>query len=187
MTFSKTSFFVAISVVAVLSGCAKLRFWESDSADTNNSVNVRPSSTIKRSSDEAMVYYPVQQSSVPEMVSDFSASEEEDSSGYEQMGNLPLPSNAIELLPASIAGVWNLSMNGRQCRIATPQTKFGRGYRAGPLNCSGIISRIKSWNVKGKKLYFYDDTGRVVVTLFSFQVDRFEGYTFDNKPVILSR
>lgn len=175
MSFSKISFFVVISTVILLAGCLTPR---------NESGN------------ELEVFYPVQQMSTFEVMSDPSSSisEEAYASMYEkdaqsdgQMANLELPDNAIDLFPASIAGVWNLSMGGKSCRIATPQTKFGQGYRAAPLHCPGIVSQVNSWAIRGKKLYFYSNLGRVIVALHSTNVNRFEGKTLDGYSVALSR
>ncbi len=181
MSFSKISFFVAISTVTLLGGCLTSQF---DSDDSGNTLEV---------------FYPLQQIQT-EVMSDPSSSrssayEAADSSMYEKgdsksdgrMTSLELPSNATDLFPASIAGVWNLSMGGKVCRIATPQTKFGQGYRARPLHCPGIVSQVSSWAVKEKRLYFYNNSGRVIVTLYSSNVDRFEGRTLDDHPVVLSR
>ncbi len=181
MSFSKISFFVALSTVMLLGGCSTTRF---DSNDGSNALEV---------------FYPSQQMTTLE-VSDLSStsssiSESANASMYEKgdsqsdgrMANLELPSNATDLFPASIAGVWNLSMGGKVCRIATPQTKFGQGYRAGPLQCPGIASQVRSWAVKGKRLYFYNNSGRVIFVLYSSNVDRFEGRTLDDHPVVLSR
>ncbi|WP_336278675.1 AprI/Inh family metalloprotease inhibitor [Bartonella sp. CB175] len=181
MTFSKNSFFVAISAITILGGCLPSQFKNNDKGDA------------------VEVFYPTQQTLTSDLMSYPETShssetekkntsyEEEYSGGNERMANLELPSNAVELFPASIAGVWNLSVGGKHCRIATPQTKFGRGYRAAPLRCPGIVSRVNSWAIKGKKLYFYDNSGRIVVSLYSSNINRFEGHTLDYYQVILSR
>ncbi|MET3559492.1 hypothetical protein ABID39_000162 [Bartonella japonica] len=176
MSFSKKSFFVVISTVTFLAGCLTSR---------NNS------------GDALEVFYPVQQISTFEVMSDPSSSVSEAAyaSMYEtgevqsdgQMANFELPDNAVDLFPASIAGVWNLSMGGKSCRIATPQTKFGQGYRAGPLHCPGIVSQVNSWDIRGKRLYFYDKSGRIIVVLHSNDLNLFEGKTLDGYPVSLRR
>ncbi len=181
MAFSRVSFFVALSTVMFLGGCSTTRF---DGNDDNNALEV---------------FYPSQQMTILE-ASDLSSpsssiSEDANALVYEKgdsqsdgrMASLELPSSATDLFPASIAGVWNLSMGGKVCRIATPQTKFGKGYRAGPLHCPGIASQVRSWDVKGKRLYFYNNSGRVILVLYSSNVDRFEGRTLDDHPVVLSR
>ncbi len=181
MAFSKVSFFVALSTVMFLGGCSTTRF---DGNDDGNALEV---------------FYPSQQMTILE-ASDLSSTsssisedanapmyEKGDSQSDGRMASLELPSNATDLFPASIAGVWNLSMGGKVCRIATPQTKFGQGYRAGPLHCPGIASQVRSWAVKGKRLYFYNNFGRVILVFYSSNVDRFEGRTLDDHPVILSR
>ncbi|MET3589074.1 hypothetical protein ABID23_000144 [Bartonella silvatica] len=182
MSFSKILLLVVLLAVTLLEGCSTLRF---DSDDRDNAVEAS---------------YSLHEIPTFEIISDSPSSrslrsETEDVSMYErgssqsdgQMASLELPGNAIELFPASIAGVWKLSVSGKTCRIATPQTKFGQGYRAGPLNCPGIISQVNSWGIKGKRLYFYNNSGRVIVALYSSDIDRFEGRTLDNHLVILSR
>ncbi|WP_142416614.1 AprI/Inh family metalloprotease inhibitor [Bartonella massiliensis] len=179
MSFSKISFFFAISTVILLGGCSTTRF---DNNDNSNALEV---------------FYPSQQMTTLEVSDPSSASssmseaasmyEKGDSQSDGRMASLELPSNATDLFPASIAGVWNLSIGGKVCRIATPQTKFGQGYRAGPLHCPGIASQVRSWAVKGKRLYFYNNSGRVIIALYSSNVDRFEGRTLDDYSVVLSR
>ncbi len=181
MPFSKISLFVALSTVIFLGGCSTSRFDRNDGSNTLE------------------VFYPLQQMPTEVMfdpsssrlsasgAADVSMYEKGDSQSDERMASLELPSSATDLFPASIAGVWNLSMGGKVCRIATPQTKFGQGYRAGPLHCPGIVSQVSSWAIKGKRLYFYNNSGRVIVTLYSSNVDRFEGRTLDDHPVVLSR
>ncbi|ENN90134.1 AprI/Inh family metalloprotease inhibitor [Bartonella bovis] len=177
MIFSRISTFIALSAIIILSGCSTSRFRNNDSSNARE------------------VVYPVQQMSefvtaadLPESETSTSSIDEREYSRSEiQEASIELPSNTVDLFPASIAGVWNLSINGKVCRIATPQTKFGQGYRAGPLLCPKTFSGVKSWAVKGKKLYFYDDSGAAIATFYSTSGDYFEGRTFDNQPVFLSR
>ncbi|AQX28584.1 MULTISPECIES: AprI/Inh family metalloprotease inhibitor [unclassified Bartonella] len=176
MIFSKISFSVALSIIAILSGCSTSRFGKSD----GNNI--------------AEVFYPVQQVLEPK-ASDTLKSEMLSSSDYEkeytqndvQLTNFETPNDAIDLLSTSIAGVWNISIGGKSCRIATPRTKFGSGYRASPLNCPRIFAKVNSWAVKEKKLYFYDKSGSVVAVLYSFGRDYLEGRTLDNQQIILDR
>ncbi len=176
MTFPKISFFIVLFIIAILSGCASSQFGNSDG---NNITEV---------------FYPVQQLLEPE-TSDTLNSEVLTSSNYEkeyaqddtQLTRFEVPDNAVDLFPTNIVGVWNLSIGNKSCRIATPQTKFGSGYRAGPLNCPRIFAKVNSWAVKEKKLYFYDRSGSVVAVLYSFGKDYLEGRTLDNQPVVLDR
>ena len=75
------------------------------------------------------------------------------------------PANAPDLSAGSVAGVWNATVAGQSCRIATPQTKFGQGYRAGPLRCPVPVASVKSWNVAGKQLVLYDENGGTLARL----------------------
>lgn len=106
--------------------------------------------------------------------------------GNQQVASLP-PANAAEITPGAVAGVWNASLGGQSCKIATPQTKFGQGYRAGPLRCPGELSGLASWAVKGSQLVLYDAAGGTVATLYSAGGSRFDGQTSGGQSVSLSR
>jgi hypothetical protein len=97
------------------------------------------------------------------------------------------PANAADVTTASVAGVWNATVSGQSCKVATPQTKFGAGYRAGPLHCPAPLDGIKSWNVAGKQLALYDESGGVLARLYSTGAERFDGQTTSGLPVSLSR
>jgi len=104
-----------------------------------------------------------------------------------EVASLQPPANASDLTPGAIAGVWKASVGGLNCQIATPQTKYGQGYRAGPLHCPEAFSKVASWAVSGKQLNFYDGAGSAVATLYSAGPSRFEGNTVNGQAVILSR
>ncbi|MBO6717525.1 MAG: protease inhibitor Inh/omp19 family protein [Rhizobiaceae bacterium] len=95
--------------------------------------------------------------------------------------------NAPELTPGAVAGVWNATVAGQGCRVATPQTKFGKGFRAGPLRCPAPLDGVKSWNVEGKQLALYDQNGGVLARLYSSGTERFDGQTSGGLPIALSR
>jgi hypothetical protein len=97
------------------------------------------------------------------------------------------PANASDVTATSVAGVWNATVSGQSCRIATPQTKFGAGFRAGPLHCPAPLDGIKSWNVSGKQLSLYDEGGGVLARLYSTAGERFDGQTSSGLPISLSR
>lgn len=88
---------------------------------------------------------------------------------------------------SGVAGVWSVSTAGQSCKVATPQTKYGQGFRAGPLKCPGDMGNVKSWNVAGKQLVFYDETGGKLATLYQSSPGRFDGQTTGGAAVSLSR
>jgi hypothetical protein len=98
-----------------------------------------------------------------------------------------LEQNAPEISASSVAGVWNASVGGQSCRVATPQTRFGQGFRAGPLRCPAPLDGVKSWNVSGKQLALYDEGGGVLARLYSSGGERFDGQTSTGQAVSLSR
>lgn len=97
------------------------------------------------------------------------------------------PANAPDLTAGSVAGVWNATVSGQGCKIATPQTKFGQGYRAGPLRCPAPLDGVKSWNVSGKQLTLYGDGGTALARLYSSGAEKFDGQTEGGLPISLSR
>ena len=107
--------------------------------------------------------------------------------GTETPGSFEVAANAQDLTAGSVAGVWNASVSGQGCRIATPQTKFGQGFRAGPLRCPPPLDTVKSWNVEGKQLALYDESGSVLARLYSTGGERFDGQTTSGLAVSLSR
>lgn len=105
-----------------------------------------------------------------------------------QVAALPGPDAAApDLTTASVAGVWNASVGGQSCRVATPQTKFGAGYRAGPLRCPAPIDGVRSWNVSGKQLSLFDESGSAIATLYSSGEGKFNGQTATGLPISLNR
>lgn len=107
----------------------------------------------------------------------------------EQVASLPPApaANAPDVTIGSVAGVWNVTVGGASCRVATPQTKFGAGYRAGPLRCPAPADGIRSWNVSGKQLTFYDDNGSALASLYASSAGRFDGQTTSGQAISLSR
>lgn len=97
------------------------------------------------------------------------------------------PPAATDVTTANVAGVWTASVAGQSCKVATPQTKFGAGYRAGPLRCPAPLDGVKSWNVSGKQLALYDESGGVLARLYSTGGERFDGQTAGGQPISLSR
>lgn len=95
--------------------------------------------------------------------------------------------SAPELTAGSVAGVWSATVAGQNCRVATPQTKFGQGFRAGPLRCPAPLDGVKSWNVAGKQLSLYDEGGNVLARLYSSGEAKFDGQTSAGQPISLSR
>jgi len=105
----------------------------------------------------------------------------------EQVAMAETPSNAHELSAANIAGVWKASVDGMPCQIATPMTKFGQGYRAGPMRCPAALANINVWNIQGRELVFYNREGTPQATLYSTDGASFVGRSSDGAQIILTR
>lgn len=97
------------------------------------------------------------------------------------------PPSALALGPLAVAGVWQVSTPNASCRIATPQTKFGRGFRAAPLHCPPEIAQITSWGIDSRHLQFYDKNGKTIASLYSQTQGHFYGKTLLGTPLHLDR
>jgi hypothetical protein len=95
--------------------------------------------------------------------------------------------SAVDITAGGVAGVWSVNVSGQTCRIATPQTKYGQGYRAGPLHCPPPLDGVKSWAVNGKQLALYDQNGSVLARLYASAANKFDGQTDKGQPISLSR
>lgn len=182
MTWTKLVVLAASVGALTLAGCSSARF---------SSMNTRSTSTTIAEPLEPAPAGTVTASQLPPpggMPNDPAAFPEAPGGGAPVTEGVQVASaGAVDLTPSSVAGVWNASVAGQGCRVATPQTKFGQGYRAGPLRCPAPLDTMKSWNVEGKQLSLYDQDGAVLARLYSSGGERFDGQTATGLPVSLSR
>ncbi|TPL03286.1 hypothetical protein FJ938_18300 [Mesorhizobium sp. B2-4-14] len=179
MNFSKSGL-VAVSLAALFaSGCTTSRF---SSMDEQQPAPLQPAPSGQVTSNQL----PPPASPGTTDPSQFPTAPQNT-----QVASLPpdgsAPAGAADLNAASVAGVWNASVSGQSCKIATPQTKFGAGFRAGPLHCPAPIDGIKSWNVTGKQLTLYDENGGSLARLYSSGGSKFDGQTSNGQPISLTR
>ncbi|RUT84898.1 MULTISPECIES: protease inhibitor Inh/omp19 family protein [unclassified Mesorhizobium] len=179
MTFSKTGL-VAVSLAAlVASGCSTSRFSSMDDQQPapleaapagKVTANQLPPPASPGTTDPSQFPTAPANTQVAALPADGSA-----------------PAGASDVTAASVAGVWNASVAGQSCKVATPQTKFGAGFRAGPLHCPAPMDGVKSWNVAGKQLTLYDESGGALARLYSSGGSKFDGQTSNGQPISLTR
>ena len=179
MAFSKTGL-VAVSLMAVLAaGCSSTRF-------SSMNTQAEPLEAAPAGSVTASTLPPPAAPGSP--ATDPASFPEAPGASTDVASITPDPAaTAPDITTANVAGVWNASVSGQSCRVATPQTKFGAGYRAGPLRCPAPVDGVKSWNVAGKQLSLYDESGSVVARLYSSGEGKFDGQTSTGLPISLSR
>ena len=179
MTFSRSGL-VAVSLAALFaSGCSTSRFSSMDDQQPAP-LQPAPAGTVSGS-----------QLPPPAAPGTTDPSQFPTAPAGTQVAALPpdgsAPAGAADLTAASVAGVWNASVSGQSCKVATPQTKFGAGFRAGPLHCPAPMDGIKSWNVAGKQLTLYDENGGTLARLYSSGGSKFDGQTSTGLPISLTR
>ena len=178
MIFSRSGL-IAVSLTALLaSGCSSSRFASEDT--TPEPLTPAPAGTVTGdklpppSGPTTGSQFP----SAPGTTTDVAAA---------TPAPVAPPANAPDVTATSVAGVWNATVSGQSCKVATPQTKYGAGFRAGPLRCPAPLDGVKSWNVAGKQLALYDADGGVLARLYSSGAERFDGQTQSGVPISLSR
>ncbi|MEQ1943671.1 AprI/Inh family metalloprotease inhibitor [Mesorhizobium sp. VNQ89] len=179
MAFSKISL-AAVSLAVLTAGCSSTRF---------SSMNEQPAPLQAAPSGSVTSSTTLPPPASPTTPTDPAAFPTAPGAGTQVAAAGPDPAAAAapDLTTANVAGVWSASVAGQSCRVATPQTKFGSGYRAGPLRCPAPVDGVKSWNVAGKQLSLYDESGSVVATLYSSGEGKFNGQTATGLPISLSR
>ncbi|MDZ5699250.1 MULTISPECIES: AprI/Inh family metalloprotease inhibitor [Phyllobacteriaceae] len=178
MPYSKTGTFAVALLALALAGCQSGRFSNQPASSTPAPLTPAPTGQVTGSQ--------LPPPSAPDQNS-FPAAPGQDGTTDVAALDPNLSASAPEITAGSVAGVWSVSVAGQNCRVATPQTKFGQGYRAGPLRCPAPLDGVKSWNVSGNQLAFYDENGDLLATLHSTGQERFSGQTTSGTAVSLSR
>jgi hypothetical protein len=163
---------LAATLAVLLAGCQSSRFNQVESRPAP--LPAAPSGTVSSAT------LPPPATPTPPTVTD---------PALDQMAAAPAapPVDAPDLTPGTVGGVWTVSVSGQSCKIATSQTKYGSGFRAGPLRCPAPVDGVKSWNVAGKQLSLYDENGGVMARLYSSGPEKFDGQTESGVPISFSR
>jgi hypothetical protein len=104
-----------------------------------------------------------------------------------QMAAADPADTAPDLTTGNVVGAWNASVSGQSCQLITSLTKLGSNNRAASRGCAAPVNGVKSWNVAGKQLSLYDESGSTVATLYSSGAEKFNGQTSTGLPISLSR
>lgn len=177
MGFSKTGL-VAVSLAALLvAGCSSTRF--SSMNQQPEPLQPAPSGTVTSSTalpPPAAPGTPADPSSFPEAPG-----------ASTQMAAADPAATAPDITTGTVVGAWNASVSGQSCQLITSLTKLGSNNRAASRGCAAPVNGVKAWNVSGKQLSLYDESGSVVGTLYSSGPEKFDGQTSTGLPISLSR
>lgn len=175
MTFSRTGFIALSLFMLGAGGCASSRMGSLEQPQPAP-LPAAPAGQVSQN-----------QLPPPSKPSDSSQFPAAPGSSAAPMDTASAEAGAADITAGGVAGVWNARVAGQNCRIATPQTKFGQGYRAGPLHCPPPLDGVKSWAVSGKQLALYDQNGSVLARLYSSAPEKFDGQTTSGQPIALTR
>ncbi|MFZ1775485.1 MAG: protease inhibitor Inh/omp19 family protein [Rhizobiaceae bacterium] len=182
MTIHKTGLMVAAVLAASLAGCQSDRLGRLDTARSSVPEPLEPAPA------GSVTAEPLPAPTGPVAPAAEGQFPETPGGGTQVAAATPADAaNAKEVTPGAVAGVWNAAVSGQSCKIATPQTKFGAGYRAGPLKCPAPLDGVKSWSASGKQLVLYDANGGTLARLYQSGATRFDGQTTSGLPLSLTR
>ncbi len=122
MGISKASLLSLAAAGIVLAGCQSSRLGNLDNVSPPPPpapVNAVPAGTVQKGNLDSPTQFPNAPST------DMSAQ-----SGT-QVASLP-PASAPDLTPGAVAGVWNASLGGQSCKIATPPDQIWPGLSRRP-------------------------------------------------------
>ncbi|MDQ2632349.1 MAG: protease inhibitor Inh/omp19 family protein [Pseudomonadota bacterium] len=177
MAFSKTGL-VAVSLAALLAaGCSSTRF---------SSMNEQPAPLQAAPSGNVTASTTLPPPAAPGTAADpagFPAAPEAST----QMAAVDPAATSPDITTGSVVGAWNASVSGQSCQLITSLTKLGPNNRAASRGCAAPVNGVKSWNVAGKQLSLYDETGSVLARLYSSGAEKFDGQTSTGLPISLSR
>lgn len=97
------------------------------------------------------------------------------------------PANAPDITKNSMLGSWNTSVGGSSCQVFLSLTKFGNASRGGSRGCAGDMQKMRSWDVQGKQVVMFDESGNQIASLYSSGANRFDGQTTGGQSLSLSR
>jgi Protease inhibitor Inh len=180
MAFSKIGL-VAVSLAAlVAAGCSSTRF--SSMNDQPAPLQPAPSGNVTAST---TLPPPAAPGTTPTDPAGFPAAP---GASTDVASITPDPAtSAPDITTGNVVGAWNASVSGQSCQMITSLTKLGANNRAASRQCAAPIDGVKSWNVAGKQLSLYDESGSVVARLYSSGPEKFDGQTSTGLPISLSR
>ncbi|WP_274423445.1 protease inhibitor Inh/omp19 family protein [Chelativorans sp. YIM 93263] len=92
-----------------------------------------------------------------------------------------------EVSQNSLLGSWNVQSQGSSCQMFLTLTKYGDSSRGGTRGCSNELADMRSWELAGRQVVVYDDSGNRLAQFSPGGDQRFNGQTTNGVPVSLSR
>ncbi len=182
MTLSKTGIAAAMLATLVLAGCQSQRFASMDTRSSTVAQPLEPAPSGQVSSGQQLPPPSGPDSNDP------SAFPEPPSTGEQSMQDQQMASaSAPDLTKSSLVGSWSVNSAGASCQMFLTLTKYGNASRGGTRGCGGDLTAMRGWDVVGKQLVLYDDSGTTIASLYSSGNERLNGQTSSGFPVTLSR
>lgn len=182
MAFSKTGLVAAALAALLATGCSSTRFSSTNTQPAP--LQASPSGSISSSTS-----LPPPAAPGTRTPADPAAFPDAPNTSA-QMASLPgegESANVPDLTTGNVVGAWTASVSGQSCQLITSLTKLGSNNRAASRQCLAPVNGVKSWNISGKQLSLYDESGSVIANLHSSGDGKFNGQTSTGLPISLSR
>lgn len=92
-----------------------------------------------------------------------------------------------EVSKNSLLGTWSVDSGGSSCQMYLTLTKYGDSSRGGTRRCSNELANMRSWDLSGRQVVIYDDTGNTIARLYPTGDQRLDGQTTNGAPVSVYR
>lgn len=181
MTFARTGFLTISLLALAASGCTSSRFSPADTRPAP--LPAAPAGTVSSGSLPPPAAPGTDPSQFPpppgSQAGTDVASLPPESSGP--------PAGAVDINKNALLGSWKTSSGGAGCQMFLTLTKYGSASRGGTRGCSGELANMRSWDVQGKQVVLFDESGSTIARLYASGADRYDGQTNSGQPVSLSR
>ncbi len=104
-----------------------------------------------------------------------------------QVASAEPPAGAGDITKSSLVGNWKTNASGSTCQMFLTLTKYGNASRGGTRGCPGELANMRGWDVQGKQLIVYDDSGNTIARLYSSGGEKLDGQTVSGQAVSLYR
>lgn len=98
----------------------------------------------------------------------------------------PPPGGGADVSKPAMVGSWRIG-GSDNCQVFMTLTKMGAVSRGGSRGCSGDLQKMRGWDVKGKQVVLYDDSGSQLAALYNSGGNRYDGQTNSGQAISLSR
>lgn len=184
MTISRTGLLGLAAMTLALAGCQSSRF---ETLDTRPEPLAPAPTTAVQSSQLPPPSQPAApQPTQPGQFPEAPKTEEPVQTAAATPAAQPAGGGA-DISKSSVVGSWKTQAAGSSCQMFLTLTKYGNVSRGGTRGCSGQMADMRGWDVNGKQLVIYNESGDAIARLYASNATRLDGQTSSGQAVTITR